>query len=150
MGCFSFLCQKCGKGIQSTSFSGQQTILVLLKDGKEIQRMDGEYDSYGRVFIDGSQRSDVKHDLRESVQWKSPVDPNIDPDDAWGDVCDLMFDSNTRNGIAAVHKKCLGPNEEFSPTNRSESDPNQGWGEDDELLGNTDDDFFDEENEEVE
>ena len=50
MGCFSFLCQKCNKGILSTSFHGEQCKLYLLKDGKVIEMMEGEYDSYGRVF----------------------------------------------------------------------------------------------------
>lgn len=116
MGCFSFLCKKCGKGIQSTSFSGHKCRLALLKDGKVIQEMQGEYDSYGRVFIEGTQAKGVEHDLKESAYW----------DTEWRIVCDLMFDKDKGNGIAAYHSKC--DNGEV-PVTRSEDDPNQGWGE---------------------
>ena len=127
MGCFSFLCKKCGKGIQSTSFSGHKCNLFLLKDGKVIQKMSGEYDSYGRVFKDGTQNPDVKHDLRESEYWKSPIDPEKDENKSWSDVCDLLFDDDKSNGIAAYHQACY---EGEVPTTRSYDDPNQGWGED--------------------
>lgn len=142
MGCFSFLCKGCGKGIQSNSFSGEQAKLILLQKGKPIQEMEGQYDSYGRVFIEGSQRGDVKHSLMESQKWLNPVDKdNDDEDDAWSEVCDLMFDDDKRNGIEAWHTKCFKG--EITGI-RSESDPNQGWGDPDEdeddLMGCTDPD----------
>jgi len=134
MGCFSFICQKCGRGIKSSSFSGENTHLFLLKDGKVIQQMTGEYDSYGRVFIDDTQHSEVDHSLRESIHWKDPFPEKPNDRDyngwIWGRVCDLMHDDNYKNGIAAIHVSCYdGKTPEFM----SEGDPNQGWGaEDDE------------------
>lgn len=159
MGCFSWMCKECGKAVLSTSFEGQRVKLFLLKDGKVIQEMEGDYDSYGRVFIDDTQDPSVQHSLRESVQWKEPFseyqhhdetnDPllkrmqeNQDKHDvaegrrreAWSKVCDLMFSKSPANGIAAIHSKCFTGE---IPTTESEDDPNQGWGSEDELLGAT-------------
>ena len=112
MGCFSFLCKECGKAILSNSFRGQKVNLFLLKNGEVIQEMEGEYDSYGSVFTE---------DRNNSIQWITP----------WDEVCDLMFDNDNSNGIAAVHTRCFNG---IKPNTRSEDDPNQGWGEDGELM----------------
>jgi len=105
MGCFSFLCKKTNEPILSDSFSGDAVHLFLLKDGKIIETMHGNYDSYGRVFKkDG-----------ESFEWKME----------WSDVCDLMFDKDKGNGIVAILDIAYDGEK---PTERSESDPNQGWG----------------------
>ena len=69
MGCFSFKCKVCGEGVNSSSFDGEQVELFLLENGNVFQHMSGEYDSYGRVFIDDTQRKGIKHPLRESVEW---------------------------------------------------------------------------------
>lgn len=104
MGCFSFICKKCGKGINSSSFHGENVRLSLLEKGKVIEEMQGPYDSYGRVF-------DGKGD---AIEWQK----------GWGEVCDLMFDNNRSNGIAATHVACKP---EEHPTERSDDDPDQGW-----------------------
>jgi len=148
MGCFSFLCKKCGKGIQSTSFSGHKCHLFLLNKGDVIQKMSGEYDSYGRVFIDDTQNPEVKHDLRISEKWKDPFPEKpptkhdqyfIDKGDdgwIWHRVCDLISYGNKESlsGIAAYHVKCYDGE---IPTTASLSDPNQGWGEDGEDFTDT-------------
>lgn len=101
MGCFSFKCLECGQGVNSTSFQGELVKLFLLQDGKIIQQMEGEYDSYGTVFMDGTQDSSVQHSLRLSHKWDCPElrqlaleeDPEAnvnDPDELWGTVCELM------------------------------------------------------------
>lgn len=134
MGCFSFKCKECDAGVNSSSFEGEMVKLFLLKNGKIIQQMEGEYDSYGQVFIDDTQRGDVKHPLRKAAQWKNP-NPDVPFDESdtrmgkehaiWLRVCDLMHDSKDRsNGIAAIHSKCF----KKEPNTRSERDPNQGWG----------------------
>jgi hypothetical protein len=106
MGCFSFLCKKCNRPINSTSSRGQRTILFLLKDGEVIEKMQGEYDSYGRVFDEQG----------KSIYWEMD----------WSDVCELMFDPNEANGICAYHERCYTRN---SPVvTRSSDDRNQGWG----------------------
>lgn len=115
MGCFSFLCKKSGKAALSTSFDGSPCYLFLLKDGKVIEEMHGNYDSYGRVFDENG----------ESFEWGIP----------WHSVCDLMFDErNLGNGIAVILDQYY---DGVHPTTRSEDDPNQGWGnyeEDGEFL----------------
>lgn len=81
MGCFSFICKECNKPVLSNSFTGQKVKLFLLENGNVIQDMEGEYDSYGRVFT---------KDNKDSVQWEKE----------WSEVCDLMFSDQKNNGIA--------------------------------------------------
>ena len=104
MGCFSFLCKKYDEAVLSSSFSGDAVYLFLLKDGKVIEEMYGNYDSYGRVFDSSG----------ESFEW------GLD----WGDVCDLMFDGDEGSGIAAILAKNY---DGTPPTTKSKDDPNQGW-----------------------
>lgn len=122
MGCFSFICKKSGKAALSTSFDGSPVYMFLLKDGKVIEEMYGNYNSYGAVFGNG-QREDVAHELRESFEWQMD----------WHSVCDLMFDYDEGNGIAVILAEYY---DGVHPTTKSESDPNQGWGgeDDDEDL----------------
>ncbi len=119
MGCFSYLCKECGEAILSNSFRGENVKLYLLKDGKIIDQMEGEYDSYGRVFT---------KDLKESIYWKMD----------WDKVCELEFLNDKSNGIAAIHTKCY---KDQIPVTQSEQDPNQGWGSNDELFCNTNPDL---------
>ena len=125
MGCFSFICKECGKPILSNSFTGQKTWLFLLREGHVVEKMEGEYDSYGGVFAP---------DSSSSVKWTMPWS-RFDAGEEEEHVCSLMFSKNLQNGIAAVHSKCFKGE---IPTTRSEDDPNQGWGEDSELLANAD------------
>jgi len=107
MGCFSFMCKESGLPVASSSFDGDAVRLYLLKDGKVIEEMIGHYDSYGRVFTDST--------YEDSFEWAMD----------WKEVCDLMFHSDERNGIAAVLEKYFTGT---IPTTRSEGDPDQGWG----------------------
>lgn len=113
MGCFSFLCKKSGKAALSTSSNGPPCYLFLLKDGKVIEEMYGNYDSYGRVFKKG---------LEESYDW------SID----WGDVCNLIFSNDESNGIAMILEDEY---DGVKPTTRSDDDPDQGWGDEGDLMG---------------
>ena len=106
MGCFSFLCKKCGRPINSDSRSGQRCTLYLLENGKVIEQMTGQYNSYGLVF----------EEEKKSAHWNS---------NDWHEICNLMFDNDPSNGIAAVHERCRTKK---PPTTQSEGDPNQGWG----------------------
>lgn len=107
MGCFSFICKESGMPVASDSFSGDAVRLYLLKNGKVIEEMRGHYDSYGRVFTDKT--------CEDSFEWKMD----------WHEVCDLMFDKDESNGIAAVLEQYFTGK---IPTTRSEGDPDQGWG----------------------
>jgi hypothetical protein len=107
MGCFSFVCKESGLPVASSSFDGDAVRMYLLKDGEVIEEMRGHYDSYGRVFT---------KDKEDSFQW------NLE----WGKVVDLMFTPNEGDGMAVILEKYFNGN---IPTTRSESDPNQGWGE---------------------
>jgi hypothetical protein len=148
MGCFSYLCNECGKGILSNSFRGEQVKLFYIKGGKIVEEMEGEYDSYGSVFIDGTQRKDVKHPLRECKEWKHENDIKKAFHVKWAAQQDKYYkktfaelgiedpyplppiEYNNDWGIAAVHKRCF----KETPTTISENDPDQGWGESFELF----------------
>jgi len=121
MGCFSFMCKECGKAILSNSFSGQNVKLFLLEKGKIVEQLEGQYDSYGCVF-------DENMDSRKwSLPWSGSTGTGTS-------VCNLMFSDDESTGMAAIHSKCYIKD----PTTRSADDPNQGWGEYDELMGDTD------------
>lgn len=109
MGCFSYLCKNCGKPINSDSFSGQHCKLILLKNGKIIEEMSGQYNSYGRVFMPG---------YESNIEWKSME---------WGKIVDLCFNEKENCGIAAFHTRCAPKNDIWLKT-QSDSDENQGWG----------------------
>ena len=106
MGCFSFMCKESGLPVASSSFDGDAVRLYLLKDGEVIEEMFGHYDSYGQVF-------DGKGD---SFEWEMD----------WSDVCDLIFSTNESDGIAVVLERHFNGT---IPTTQSDSDPDQGWGE---------------------
>lgn len=124
MGCFSFICKKSNEPILSSSFSGDAVHLFLLKKGKVIEHMYGNYDSYGRVFSDKKDENDTSLTDTTSFEWQMD----------WGDVCDLIFDPDKSNGIAAILAPYWKEGDPY-PTERSEDDPNQGWGEHGELMG---------------
>lgn len=124
MGCFSFICKKSGEPILSSSFSGDAVHLFLLKGGKVIEHMFGNYDSYGRVFSDIKNPRDASLTDTTSFKWKME----------WGDVCDLMFDDDPSNGIAAILSPYWKEGDPY-PTERSYNDPDQGWGEHGKLIG---------------
>ena len=113
MGCFSFMCKVTGKPGNSSSFDGNPVHLFLLKKGKVIEHMHGNYDSYGRVFTkDGMDKMPP-----ESFEWK------LD----WNECCNLMFDKDKSNGIALIHDAYWKEGDPY-PVERSDGDPNQGWG----------------------
>jgi hypothetical protein len=124
MGCFSFICKKSGEPVLSSSFSGDAVHLFLLKEGKVIEHMYGNYDSYGRVFSDKKLKTDKSFTDTTSFKWKME----------WNDVCDLMFDDDESNGIAVILAPYWKEGDSY-PTERSEDDPNQGWGEHMQLIG---------------
>jgi len=125
MGCFSFMCKETGKAGLSTSFDGSPVHLFLLKKGKVIEHMHGNYDSYGRVFKPGEKTDPAEW----SFEWK------LD----WNECCDLMFDKDKSNGLALIHADYWNEGDPY-PTTRSADDPNQGWGDGGDI-GGTDDRF---------
>jgi hypothetical protein len=127
MGCFSFLCSECGDQIRSNSFSGEFCILFLLENGEIREWMQGEYDSYGRVFkssttgMSMAPGEDPWGEVSVSQRWDSME---------WRDVCRLMHNGDADSGIAAYHIKCWHGGHERNQPEVSINDPNQGWGDD--------------------
>lgn len=124
MGCFSFICKNTGKAVMSNSFDGMPVHLFLLKDGKVLEHMYGNYDSYGNVF------SNV--DKKEKFNWSMN----------WNSICNLMFNSKPGDGIAAVLAEAY---DGVPPTTKSLDDPHQGWPAlpDDYDIDGDDDEEFD-------
>jgi len=122
MGCFSYKCKKSGEPILSSSFSGDAVYLFLLKDGKVIEEMYGNYDSYGRVF--GTEDSKNPHLDNESFEWEHE----------WGACIDLHFNNSSEDGFAAILAEFY---DGVHPTEISEDDPDQGWGKHGKLMGCT-------------
>lgn len=91
--------------------------------------MYGNYDSYGRVFKNTKDPDDQSQTKYSSFNWKMD----------WSDVCSLIFDKNPENGIACILEPAFIEGE--FPTEQSEQDPDQGWGEGFELLGSSADDL---------
>jgi hypothetical protein len=140
MGCFSYLCKKCGKGINSSSFDGEECIIFLLKDGKPVEKMEGRYDSYGCVFtLEGKHELYVEneYDIEEInpqktstgltsfnwqyKPWRNIIRQTIRTKQV-GEYTRFIFDHE--DGFAAYHKWCF---DGYIPKTGSKSDPDQGW-----------------------
>ena len=50
MGCFGYICKGCGTPINGNALSGgEKCVMIHVRHGKEIGRVEGHYDEYGRV-----------------------------------------------------------------------------------------------------
>jgi hypothetical protein len=120
MGCFSYLCSECEHPICSDSFSGEHCILMLVENGKVLEWMQGQYDSYGRVFkMDPAPYKTNKTGLKgvtSSYEWSVKE---------WGEIVDLHFNNQSDAGIAAYHSKCFDG--DMTNVFVSDDDPEQGW-----------------------
>jgi hypothetical protein len=127
MGCFSYICPFCGKGVQSSSFDGQHCHIYFLDKGKVVEEMTGAYDSYGRVFQDGGTHKMLSEPIEEHDNWETDGESIEWKYAKWGTLVEMSFGDDIKTGFAIVHTKCKPNN--YTPTKRSENDPNQGWGE---------------------
>ena len=109
MGCFSYICQKSNEPVNSDSFDGDAVHLFYLENGIVKQHMFGKYDSYGRVFKNVDCTGG-------SFQWEGD----------WGDMVDVHFNEDCSSGFAAILDEYY---DGTYPTEISEDDRNQGWGE---------------------
>jgi len=51
MGCFGYICKGCRTPINGDCFiGGEKCVLIHFRHGKEIGRVEGHYDEYGRVI----------------------------------------------------------------------------------------------------
>jgi hypothetical protein len=96
MGCIGYICQGCGKPVNDE----EGTHLFLLQRGQLLEEMHGHYNNYGAT---------------KEHEWQTD----------WGHVCNLNFNPNTSNGIAAFHSDCW---DGTVPTQRSKDDEKQGSG----------------------
>jgi hypothetical protein len=51
MGCFGYICKGCGTPINGNALSGgEKCVMIHVRHGEEIGRIEGHYDEYGRVI----------------------------------------------------------------------------------------------------
>ena len=51
MGCFGYICKGCGTAINGDALAGgEKCVMIHVRRGKEIGRVEGHYDEYGRVI----------------------------------------------------------------------------------------------------
>lgn len=129
MGMFSYICSKTHRAIRSKE---KEVVLYLLVKGKVVEIMAGPYSGYGSVDNDEQYMHKILNSQGELVD----IAPNADAAYAgeewlftnWDSIVGLSFDEDRSNGIHAV----IGTyDKDYVPTQRSEDDPNQGWGDDD-------------------
>ena len=128
MGCFSYMCKKCGTSVRSSSFDGERCIIYFLDGGVVVEEMRGVYDSYGRVFID-TDSGHILHKKKENTTNPENMDsPSTDTHkweyDDWYTLVDLHFNKDPTTGFAVFHEACFEGNR---PKTISDDDPNQGW-----------------------
>lgn len=108
MGAFSFLCSKTHKPILSNGFHGSAVHLFLLKEGKVIEHIFGNYDNYGCVF---------------GKDWKTD----------WHEICHMMHGADIHSGICAILSPFWKEGDPY-PTVRSHTILEEGWGDTIETL----------------
>ena len=61
MGCFGFICKGCGTPINGNCFTGgEKCVMIHVRHGKEVGRVEGHYDEYGRVIEQEGMDEEVK------------------------------------------------------------------------------------------
>lgn len=51
MGCFGYICKGCKTSIRGNCFTGgEKAVLIHVRHGEELGRVEGHYDEYGRVI----------------------------------------------------------------------------------------------------
>lgn len=110
----SYICKECNKPITHDYLCGQKLKLFLLKEGKVIETMEGEYNGKDAV-LDPSFKGNYHPQFPESLEWQSHFDERGD----------LMFHNDKSNGMAAIHSECW---KGVAPTERSDFDPDDGHG----------------------
>ena len=127
MGCYSYICNHCGKNIRY----GEKAHLIHLRHGEIIGEAEGTYDSYGSV----EENEGFDNAVFNKWDGVNPADPNSHdevmissfdlPDSA---LRDCEYHEDAESGVVAYHKKCY-----HTATRRnsvdltpSENDPDQG------------------------
>lgn len=62
MGCFGYICKGCGTPINGSCMTGgEKCIMIHVRNGEEIGRVEGHYDEYGRVMEQDDLPEDEKY-----------------------------------------------------------------------------------------
>ena len=105
MGCYSYLCNHCGKNLRG----GEQVHLIHLRHGKILGEAEGTFDAYGSVV------ENKGFDNAVFNKWDGVPKENPNSHDEVIKSCFDLEDSSMRNceyhkdaksGIVAYHKEC--------------------------------------------
>lgn len=127
MGCYSYICNHCGKNIRG----GEQVHLIHLRHGKVLGEAEGTYNMYGSVEEDYGFNNAV-FDKWDGVDKSDPnghdevMVSSFDLDDSA--LRDCEYHEDAESGVVAYHKKCYNTalkknSVDLTP---SDSDPDQG------------------------
>lgn len=120
MGCFGYICKGCNTPINGNCWhGGENCVLIHVRNGKELGRVEGHYDEYGRVI--------EQKDMNEDEKFRG----NSNGINGHSEICNSQFSFGEDSGVAAWHHKCYeeASNEEQNDLTPSEGDPDQSWGE---------------------
>jgi len=80
MGCFGYICKGCGTPINGSNLGGGEScVMIHMRHGKELGRVEGHYDEYGRV-------AEQEH-LPEAEKYRG----NHDGPNGHREICDSEF-----------------------------------------------------------
>ena len=102
MGCFSYLCKKCGESIKING----DCVLFYIVNGEVQEKLSVKYTGYGTV-IDNND---------DELLWFTNID----------NIQDLHFSENNNSGFAAYHDYCFNEKYLEKPLTKSKDDINQG------------------------
>ncbi len=105
MGCYSYICNHCGKNIRGD----EQVHLIHLRHGKIMGEAEGTYNCYGSVEEDEGLDNAVFDKWRDVPK----TDPNCH-DEVMRSIFhlkdssmrDCRYHENAKSGVVAYHKKC--------------------------------------------
>jgi len=131
MGCFSYICPKCGNPIYADRYGnciGEEVRLARLVKGKVVEWMRGRYDSYGKVHIPAGDGFKSEHFIiADSGQLIQIYDEKMKHNwltSTWNNIVNEQFSNDKSEGLIAIHEKCW--NSDWGNV-QSKDDPDQGW-----------------------
>lgn len=120
MGCFGYICKGCGTQIVGDCFTGGENCLMIhVRKGKELGKVDGHYDEYGRVI--------EQEGLPEEQKFRG----DYDGINGHSEICDSEFSNDKTSGIVAWHLTCYNnaTDEQKKDLIPSKNDTDQSCGE---------------------
>jgi len=94
MGCFGNICKGCGTPINGNcQTGGEKCVLIHVRHGKEVGRVEGHYDEYGRVIEqEGLPEEDIYRGDNDGINGHSAIcDSEFSLDDSYCRLLELRI-----------------------------------------------------------